>query len=87
MDLEKSIFKSSDPKRIASSIKRSAERSKRRKGTPLQSAMSMINFYENRGGKNLSASKRKTLDTAKEELRKLFGKKSDKSHGAAKKYS
>ena len=78
MDLEKSIFKSSDPKRIASSVKRSAERSKRRKGTPLQSAMSMINFYENRAGKHLPASKKKTLDSAKGELRKLFDKKSNK---------
>jgi hypothetical protein len=74
MDLEQGVFKGNDPKKIAQSIKRSAGKSKRRKTTPFQSAMSMINFYENRGGKNLSASKRKVLDEAKEELRKLFGK-------------
>ena len=74
MDLEQGVFKGNDPKKIAQSIKRSASKSKRRKTTPFQSAMSMINFYENRGGKNLSASKKKVLDEAKEELRKLFGK-------------
>jgi hypothetical protein len=74
MDLQQGVFKGNDPKKIAQSIKRSASRSKRRKTTPFQSAMSMINFYENRGGKNLSASKRKVLDQAKDELRKLFGR-------------
>src|SRR4051812_31592970 len=59
MDLKGGVFKGNDPKKIAQSIKRSASRSNRRKASPFQSAMSMINFYENRGGKNLSASKKK----------------------------
>ncbi|MFL5811016.1 MAG: DUF3175 domain-containing protein [Flavisolibacter sp.] len=74
LDLEQGIFKGNDPKKIAQSLKRSASRSKRKKTSPFQSAMSMLNFYENRGGKNLSTSKKKVLDDAKEELRKLFGK-------------
>jgi len=78
LDLEKSIFESRDPKRIAASLKRSAERSKRRKGTPLQSAMSMLNFYINRAGKNLPTARKRVLETAKEELRRLFGRTSTK---------
>lgn len=74
MDLEKDIFKSKDPKTIALSVKRSAEKSKRRKAGPFQSAMSMINFYENRAGDNLSAAQKKVLDHSKNELRKLFGR-------------
>jgi hypothetical protein len=61
MDLEKDVFKQTDPKKIAESVKRSAEKSKRRKAEPFQSAMSMINFYENRGGKNISAAQKKCL--------------------------
>jgi len=75
MDLERDIFKSKDPKKIAASVKRSAERSKRKKTGPFQSAMSMINFYENRAGKNLPASQKKVLDESKNELRKLYGRK------------
>jgi hypothetical protein len=74
LDLEKGVFAGNDPKKIASSLKRSATRSRRRKGTPYQSAMSMLNFYANRGGKNLSASKKKVLERAKGELRKVFHK-------------
>lgn len=74
LDLERDIFKSKDPKEIAASLKRSAEKSKRRKAGTFQSAMSMINFYENRGGKNISAAQKKILDESKEELRKLFGR-------------
>ena len=74
MDLEQGVFKGRDPKKIAQSVKRSALRSKRRKASPFQSAMSMLNFYINRGGKNLSASKKATLEKAKEELRILFDK-------------
>jgi len=74
MDLEQGVFKGNDPKKIAHSIKRSASRSKRRKASPFQSAMSMLNFYINRGGDNLPASKKKVLEDAKDELRKLFGK-------------
>jgi len=74
LDLEGGVFKQRDPKKIAASLKRSAERSKRRKGTPYQSAMSMLNFYTNRGGKNLSASRKQILSRAKDELRTLYGK-------------
>src|SRR5215210_3378462 len=70
MDLEKDVFKLKDPKKIAASVKKSAEKSKRRKAGPFQSAMSMINFYENRGGKNVSAAQKKVLDRSKDELRK-----------------
>lgn len=77
MDLEKDIFKSKDPKKIASSVKRSAEKSKRKKAGPFQSAMSMINFYENRAGDNLSAAQKKVLDKSKNELRKLFGREEE----------
>lgn len=74
LDLESGIFKSRDPVKIARSLKRSAERSNRRKGTPYQSAMSMLNFYINRGGKNLSDSKKKVLQRAKDKLREQFHK-------------
>jgi hypothetical protein len=75
LDLEKSVFKSNDPHRIALSLKRSAERSKRRKTTPYQSAMSMLNFYINRAGSKLSAARRRRLEAAKAELRRLYKKK------------
>jgi putative cell wall-binding protein len=74
LDLEKSAFTSSDPHKIAQSLKRSAERSKRRKSTPYQSAMSMLNFYINRGGNGLSQRKVRVLERAKGELRKVFGR-------------
>jgi uncharacterized protein DUF3175 len=74
LDLEKSIFRARDPRLIAASLKRSAERSKRRKGTPFQSAMSMLTFYINRGGKNLSATEKRKLERAKRELRQQFGR-------------
>jgi hypothetical protein len=74
LDLKHPLFAKSDPSEIAKSLKRSAERSKRRKGTPFQSAMSMLNFYINRAGKNLPARQMKTLDRAKTELRKAFGR-------------
>ncbi len=72
LDLEQGVFGFKEPKKIALSLKKSAEESKRRKGTPYQSAMSMLNFYINRAGKNLSDEHRKTLEQAKIELRKLF---------------
>src|SRR5437660_12520853 len=75
LDLEENVFTWKDPRRIAHSLKRSAERSKRRKGTPLQSAMSMLNFYINRAGKDLDAGQLKVLNEAKDELRSLFRKK------------
>src|SRR5690242_19830967 len=67
LDLENRVFKLQDPKKIARSLKRSAEKSKKRKGTPFQSAMSMLNFYINRAGKNLSVSAKKPLEKAKSE--------------------
>ena len=74
LDLEPKVFAQSNPRRIALSLKRSAEASKRRKATPYQSAMSMLNFYINRGGSKLSAPRRKVLERAKTELRQLYGK-------------
>jgi len=74
LDLDNKVFVQRDPKRIARSLKRSAERSKRRKGSPLQSAMSMLNFYINRAGRNLPAAQKKKLAAAKDELRRLFGR-------------
>lgn len=74
LDLEKGVFTWKDPKRIAKSLKASAEASRRRKAKPFQSAMSMLNFYVNRAGTNLPVSQKKILDQAKDELRKLFGR-------------
>src|SRR3546814_4098843 len=74
LDLEEDVFTLDDPKKIAASLKRSAERSKRRKGTPYQSAMSMLTFYINRAGDNLPAERRKVLEAAKDELRAAFGR-------------
>jgi hypothetical protein len=78
LDLEKGVFALKDPKKIASSLKRSAEQSHRRKSDPYRSAMSMLNFYINRAGKNLSVADRARLDKAKDELRKLFHRKAAK---------
>jgi hypothetical protein len=72
LDLEPEVFKKRSAHQIALSLKRSAESSERRKGTVRQSAMSMLNFYINRAGKNLSASRKRTLERAKEKLRHLF---------------
>ena len=66
------MFTWKDPKHIAWSLKGSAEKSKRRKSSPLQSAMSMLTFYINRAGKDLEPSQKKVLEDAKEELRKAF---------------
>jgi hypothetical protein len=74
LDLEKGVFAGDDPEKIATSLKASAMHSHRRKGTPLQSAMSMLNFYINRGGSNISEEKKKILEKAKPELRKVFKK-------------
>jgi hypothetical protein len=74
LDLEPGVFTKTSPRQIASSLKRSALRSRRRKGTPFQSAMSMLNFHINRGGKNLAAVQKHRLEQAKEELRRLFGR-------------
>ncbi len=74
LDLEAGVFAARSPRAIALSLKRSAERSRRRKGGPYQSAMSMLTFYINRAGRNLSADKRDRLNRAKLELRRLFGR-------------
>jgi len=75
LDLDAGVFSLASPKRIAASLKRSAERSHRRRAEPYRSALSMLTFYINRAGKNLSAGRRKTLQQAKVELRKQFGRK------------
>jgi len=74
MDLEDHVFESDDAKKIAASLKRSAEHSDRRKAEPFQSAMSMLNFYINRAGKNLPDERKKVLEKAKDELRAAFGR-------------
>jgi hypothetical protein len=74
MDTKQGIFKSRDPDQIAHSLLNSAKRSKTRKTTPYQSAMSLLNFYENRGGKNLSKSRKHVLDEAKTSLRRIAGR-------------
>lgn len=74
LDLEEGVFTWDDPKRIARSLQRSAEASRQRKSSPYQSAMSMLTFYINRGGKQLSRRRREILEQAKDELRALYGK-------------
>lgn len=74
LDLETGVFTLKDPKKIAASLKRSAEASKRRKANPYRSAMSMLVFYINRAGKTLSEDDRDRLEKAKDELRKAFGR-------------
>ncbi len=74
LDLEAKVFSQRSPAAIAASLKRSAERSRRRKSQPYRSAMSMLTFYINRAGKNLSAGRRRILERAKGELRKAFGR-------------
>ena len=74
LDLERDVFTRDDPKSIALSLKRSAEHSHRRKGSPFQSAMSMLTFYINRAGKELPEKQKKVLEKAKEELRAAFGR-------------
>lgn len=76
LDLEDGVFKLNDPAMIAASLKRSAERSRRRKGSPFQSAMSMLTFYINRAGDTLPARRKRILEKAKDELREQFGRKS-----------
>jgi len=74
LDLAAGVFAWKDPKRIAASLKHSAEESRRRKTEPYRSALSMLVFYINRAGKNLPARRRRTLEQAKVELRKQFGR-------------
>jgi len=77
LDLKEGVFTLHDPKKIAISLKQSAEESKRKKGTPYQSAMSMLTFYINRDGKNLPEKQKKILEKAKDELRVLFGREEE----------
>ena len=72
LDLDAGVFKGSDPRAIARSLKRSAERSRRRKSDPFRSAMSMLTLYVNRGGRNLPQGRRRVLERAKDELRRQF---------------
>jgi len=74
LDLEEGVFTWDNPRKIVESLKQSALDSTRRKTNPFQSAMSMLNFYINRAGKNLRPERRKILEQAKIELRKLFEK-------------
>lgn len=75
LDLEEGVFTWPDPKKIALSLKKSAQQSKRKKSTEFQSAMSMLNFYINRAGKDLDPQQKEILEKAKDELRKAFGRK------------
>jgi len=77
LDLEAGVFSLHDPRQIALSLKRSADASERRKTTPFRSAMSMLNFYINRAGKNLPREQHAILEQAKEELRALYGRQAD----------
>jgi len=74
LDLEPGVFTWKDPRRIARSLKRSADHSRHRKTDAFRSAMSMLTFFVNRGGKGLSAARRAILDAAKDELRTLYGR-------------
>lgn len=74
LDLERGVFTWEDPRRIARSLKRSADRSQRRKSSPFRSAMSMLSFHINRAGKKLPKGQRERLEAAKDELRALYGR-------------
>jgi hypothetical protein len=74
LDLKRGVFTLRDPKRIAASLKRSAERSSRRKTSAYRSALSMLTFYVNRAGKTLPKTQRNRLERAKDELKKQFGR-------------
>ncbi|OLL28340.1 hypothetical protein BTH42_27790 [Burkholderia sp. SRS-W-2-2016] len=74
MDIQKDVFKTGSAEAIAQSLKHSSTASRRRKGTPFQSAMSMLNFYINRAGRNLPKERRDTLQKAKRKLREAFGR-------------
>ena len=74
LDLERGVFTKRSARQVALSLKRSAERSRRRKSSPFRSAMSMLNFEINRAGKNLTPARRRVLNNAKTELRKLFNR-------------
>ena len=75
LDLEQGVFTWKDPKKIALSLKNSADNSTRRKSSPFRSAMSMLVFYINRAGSKLDKDRKRILEQAKDELRKLYGRK------------
>ena len=79
LDLKKGVFTSGSPRKVAHSLERSAGASRRKKGTAYQSAMSMLNFYINRAGKNLPASKKKILEKAKEILKEDYAREQQKA--------
>ena len=85
LTLDRGVFTRGDATSIARSLKRSADASKRRKTTPFQSAMSMLNFYINRAGKDLPARQRQRLNRAKDELRALYGRTANKKSSKRKK--
>ena len=85
LDLEAGVFALKDPRLIAESLKRSAEASHRRKAEPFRSAMSMLNFYINRAGSQLSKAQRARLEQAKDELRELYGRPRQAGAGKRKK--
>ncbi|MGD8484624.1 MAG: DUF3175 domain-containing protein [Thioalkalispiraceae bacterium] len=74
LELEEGVFTWRDPRRIAESLRNSAEASRQRKATPFRSAMSMLVFYINRAGSKLDPEQKRVLEQAKQELRKLYGK-------------
>jgi len=74
LSLEPDVFTLDDPAAIARSLKDSAEESTRRKAGPFRSAMSMLTFYINRAGKNLPEQRKRILEKAKDELRRLYGR-------------
>ncbi|MGB8398998.1 DUF3175 domain-containing protein [Bradyrhizobium sp.] len=74
LDLERGVFKLTSAGKIAASLKRSAERSSRRKASAYRSALSMLTFYINRAGRNLPGIERARLERAKVELRRQFGR-------------
>lgn len=74
LDLEQHIFEKGNAEEIAASLKRSADRSEKRKTGPFRSAMSMLTFYINRAGRTLSPERRKVLQDAKDELRRIYGR-------------
>ena len=74
LDLEEGVFTKDDPAEVAASLKKSAEKSERRKSDPYRSAMSMLTFYINRAGKDLEPKQKQVLEQAKDELRKAFGR-------------
>lgn len=80
LTLEEGVFKKGSARAIAASLKRSAERSRRKKSDSFRSAMSMLTFFINRAGRGLSPTRRRVLERAKDELRALFGRKPQHAH-------